>query len=224
MRTLLNRSAASFIPSSTPTEGLLSADQLSALFDRLKTVPADTDPSTIYKAFGITDASMSDLRRWVNSPSVDKDRTKVEVNEQGEETLKMLVSARLKVELRRVGRNRVVDMAFHRQFASRPFGSTESRPPRHTAPLRADDCNNDTLFTFGHGPAIDDLAVGADSTSGFPRSLQAVSIRSAWRLCTSLLHGGFSCFLPQFDESRAVTTLGIHNADSSSGPRGMAGA
>jgi len=90
MRTLLNRSAASFVPSSTPTGGLLSADQLSALFDRLKTAPADTDPSTIYKPFGLTDASMRDLRRWVNSPSVDKDRTKVEVNEQGEETVKML--------------------------------------------------------------------------------------------------------------------------------------
>jgi hypothetical protein len=39
-----------------------------------------------------------------------------------------------------------------------------------------------------------------------------------------LLHDGFRLFLPHFDESRAVTTLGIHNADSSSGPRGKAGA
>jgi hypothetical protein len=35
---------------------------------------------------------MKELKRWVNSPSVDKERTKIEVKEEGEEVVLMMVS------------------------------------------------------------------------------------------------------------------------------------
>ncbi len=96
MQTLLSRSSLTSTPQSTPTAGFLSADQLSTLLDRLKTTPAGQE-SVVYKRFGLDEKRIKELRRWVNSPSVDKERTKVEVNEQGEETVKMMVSRWLEV-------------------------------------------------------------------------------------------------------------------------------
>ncbi len=93
MRTLQSRTSATSSPTTSRTTGHISADQLSTLFDLLKTAPPGTDPASLSKRFGLSDEMMRDLRRWVNSPSVDKDRTRVEVNEQGEETVKMMVSA-----------------------------------------------------------------------------------------------------------------------------------
>lgn len=60
---------------------------LISLFDRLKALPAGSDPSKLYKEYNMDPSTMSKLRRWVNSPSVTgNDEIKVV---EGEEIVEM---------------------------------------------------------------------------------------------------------------------------------------
>jgi hypothetical protein len=60
---------------------------LISLFDRLKALPAGSDPSKLYKEYNMNRETMEKLRRWVNSPSVTgNDEIKVV---EGEEIIEM---------------------------------------------------------------------------------------------------------------------------------------
>jgi cell division FtsZ-interacting protein ZapD len=89
---MLSRSEDYTSTSAAPPPNHLTASLLSSLFDRLKTLPEGESTSKLYKEYGVSEAKMERLRRWVNSPSVDKDRTQVILTEDGEESVKMMVS------------------------------------------------------------------------------------------------------------------------------------
>jgi hypothetical protein len=54
-------------------------------------VPQGQSIAKLCKEYNITEAKLNELTRWVNSPSVDKDRTQVVLSEDGEESVKMMV-------------------------------------------------------------------------------------------------------------------------------------
>lgn len=92
LRTLLSRD-----PTSAPYKESvpqLTASQLTALLDRIKTVDSADVPAVkkLYSDYGVTAAQMSALRKWINSPSIDKEKTKVIISEQGEESVEMTAS------------------------------------------------------------------------------------------------------------------------------------
>lgn len=97
LRTMLSRSEDYTSTSAAPPPNHLTASLLSALFDRLKTLPEGQSTTNLYKEYNVSEAKMNQLRRWVNSPSVDADRTQVILTEDGEESVKMMVSHRIPV-------------------------------------------------------------------------------------------------------------------------------
>jgi hypothetical protein len=97
LRTLLSRTPTS-TSSAAPPQNHLSAASLSNLLDRLKSLPANdgAEPSqaelSLYRDYAVDPATMKTLRRWVNSPSIDPEKTKIKLSEQGEESVEMTVS------------------------------------------------------------------------------------------------------------------------------------
>lgn len=67
----------------------LTAPLLISLLDRLKTLPPGTEPSKVYGEYGMDANTMSEIRRWVNSPSVGEDEVRVE---DGNRIVEMKVS------------------------------------------------------------------------------------------------------------------------------------
>ena len=57
-------------PSSAPPPGHLTAPLLLSLLDRLKSMPGAADRRRVYAEYGMNEAKMEEVRRWVNSPSV----------------------------------------------------------------------------------------------------------------------------------------------------------
>ncbi|KAH8083660.1 hypothetical protein HD553DRAFT_335752 [Filobasidium floriforme] len=94
LRTLMSRTATS-TSSAAPPQNHLSAASLSNLLDRLKSLPANesSTPSqaelSLYRDYAVDPETMSTLRRWVNSPSIDPEKTKIILSEQGEESVEM---------------------------------------------------------------------------------------------------------------------------------------
>ncbi|WVN90394.1 uncharacterized protein L203_105630 [Cryptococcus depauperatus CBS 7841] len=77
-RTLLARKAE-YTSSSLPLPGHLTLPVLVTLLDRLKALPPGSDPSSLYKQFGMEKDKIEQVRRWVNSASVEeKDDVRVE--------------------------------------------------------------------------------------------------------------------------------------------------
>ncbi|RSH94382.1 hypothetical protein EHS25_004185 [Saitozyma podzolica] len=64
--------------SAAPPPEHLTAPLLISLLDRLKTLPPGTEPSKVYGEYGMDANTMSEIRRWVNSPSVGEDEVRVE--------------------------------------------------------------------------------------------------------------------------------------------------
>ncbi|KAJ9093794.1 hypothetical protein QFC19_008171 [Naganishia cerealis] len=91
LRTMLSRSSNYTSTSSAPPPNHLTASRLSTLLDRLKTLPEGQSIAKLCKEYNISEAKLNELRRWVNSPSVDKERTQVILSEDGEESVKMMV-------------------------------------------------------------------------------------------------------------------------------------
>ncbi|KAJ9123962.1 hypothetical protein QFC22_000753 [Naganishia vaughanmartiniae] len=90
LRTMLSRSTDYTSTSSVPPPNCLTASMLSSLLDRIKTIPEGQSIAKLCKEYNISEAKLNDLTRWVNSPSVDKDRTQVVLSEDGEESVKMM--------------------------------------------------------------------------------------------------------------------------------------
>ena len=120
LRTMLSRSEDYTSTSAAPPPDHLTASLLSALFDRLKTLPEAESTAKLYKEYNVSEAKMNQLRRWVNSPSVDADRTQVILTEDGEESVKMMVSNRI----RRFCRDQSYS---HSIYSIRLFGLTGHR-------------------------------------------------------------------------------------------------
>jgi hypothetical protein len=76
--------------SAVPPPEHLTAPLLISLLDRLKTLPPGTDPSKVYGEYGMDANTMSEIRRWVNSPSVGEDEVRVE---DGNRIVEMKVSS-----------------------------------------------------------------------------------------------------------------------------------
>jgi hypothetical protein len=93
----MSRTATS-TSSAAPPQNHLSAASLSNLLDRLKSLPANESgtPSqaelSLYRDYAVDPETMSTLRRWVNSPSIDPEKTKIILSEQGEESVEMTAS------------------------------------------------------------------------------------------------------------------------------------
>jgi len=106
LRTLLSRTATT-TSSAAPPRNHLSAASLSNLFDRLKALPANDSPEptqaelSLYRDYAVDPETMKTLRRWVNSPSIDPEKTKVKLSEQGEESVEMTVSISRRCECRK---------------------------------------------------------------------------------------------------------------------------
>lgn len=96
----MSRTATS-TSSAAPPQNHLSAASLSNLLDRLKSLPANESgtPSqaelSLYRDYAVDPETMSTLRRWVNSPSIDPEKTKIILSEQGEESVEMTASISL---------------------------------------------------------------------------------------------------------------------------------
>jgi hypothetical protein len=75
--------------SAAPPPEHLTAPLLISLLDRLKTLPPGTEPSKVYGEYGMDANTMSEIRRWVNSPSVGEDEVRVE---DGNRIVEMKVS------------------------------------------------------------------------------------------------------------------------------------
>jgi hypothetical protein len=56
----------------------VSAQTLSALLDAFKSLPPGRDAEALYKRSGLTKEQLAGVRRWVNSPSVAGEATRVE--------------------------------------------------------------------------------------------------------------------------------------------------
>ena len=89
---MMSRSDDYTSTSAAPPPNHLTASLLSSLLDRLKTLPEGESTAKLYKEYHVSGAKMDQIRRWVNSPSVDADRTQVILTEDGEESVKMMVS------------------------------------------------------------------------------------------------------------------------------------
>ncbi|KAK8861327.1 hypothetical protein IAR55_002146 [Kwoniella newhampshirensis] len=82
-RTLSSRHEELTSPTALPPPNHLSVPLLISLLDRLKTVPRGTDPTTVYKEYGMQTGQIEELRRWVNSVSVsEEDDVRVEDGEE----------------------------------------------------------------------------------------------------------------------------------------------
>lgn len=94
LQTLLSRSAHPDLTSSSalPPSGHTTSSLLSDLFDTLKnTPPTLAAQDAVAKRYGLDGETVRGLKKWVNSPSVDKDKTVVKVDENGEESVQMTV-------------------------------------------------------------------------------------------------------------------------------------
>ncbi|CAK9783993.1 hypothetical protein CC85DRAFT_264802 [Cutaneotrichosporon oleaginosum] len=77
-RTLHARNPAYTTRTLTPPPGTMSAQTLSALLDAFKSLPPGRDAEALYKRAGMTKDQLAGVRRWVNSPSVADEATRVE--------------------------------------------------------------------------------------------------------------------------------------------------
>jgi hypothetical protein len=69
-----------------PPPGHLTAGVLNQLLDDLKTVRTASEKKRLYDRYGMTEETMSVLRKWTNSPSVGDVEI---VNVDGEEVTEM---------------------------------------------------------------------------------------------------------------------------------------
>lgn len=93
LRTMLSRSSDYTSTSSAPPPDHLTASLLSSLLDRLKALPQGESAAKLFKEYNVSEAKVDQVRRWVNSPSIDKDRTQVILSKDGEESVKMMVGS-----------------------------------------------------------------------------------------------------------------------------------
>lgn len=56
----------------------MSAQTLSSLLDAFKSLPPGRDAEALYKRAGLEKEQLAGVRRWVNSPSVGGEATRVE--------------------------------------------------------------------------------------------------------------------------------------------------
>ncbi|KAK4683971.1 hypothetical protein P7C73_g6235, partial [Tremellales sp. Uapishka_1] len=76
-RTLSSRSDIFTNPSPTPPAGYLNSVLLTNLLDELKTLPPSASPAALYKSYGVDEASLTTLRKYINSPSIGKDEVTI---------------------------------------------------------------------------------------------------------------------------------------------------
>ncbi|GMK55055.1 hypothetical protein CspeluHIS016_0201110 [Cutaneotrichosporon spelunceum] len=78
LRTLSARNPLYTTRTLTPPPGTVSAQTLSSLLDAFKSLPPGRDAEALYKRARMTKDQLKDVRRWVNSPSVADEATRVE--------------------------------------------------------------------------------------------------------------------------------------------------
>jgi hypothetical protein len=142
----MSRTATS-TSSAAPPQNHLSAASLSNLLDRLKSLPANESgtPSqaelALYRDYAVDPETMSTLRRWVNSPSIDPEKTKIILSEQGEESVEMTASTFLDGNLHNIRFGNSADFSFMPYFIGGLgqlfcYGSAEGHLARSEAELR----------------------------------------------------------------------------------------
>jgi hypothetical protein len=89
---MLSRSSNLTSDSAAPPPNHLTASLLTTLLDQLKALPDGESTAKLYKQYNLSPTKIDQVRRWVNSPSIDKDRTQIILTEDGEESVKMMVS------------------------------------------------------------------------------------------------------------------------------------
>ncbi|AFR98996.1 hypothetical protein C343_06983 [Cryptococcus neoformans C23] len=72
-RTLRSRKDEFTSSSQTAPAGHLTFPFLASLLDGLKTLPPGSDPASLYKQYGVDKEKMEELRKWVNSVSVEEE-------------------------------------------------------------------------------------------------------------------------------------------------------
>ncbi|BEI95109.1 hypothetical protein CcaverHIS631_0100580 [Cutaneotrichosporon cavernicola] len=77
-RTLAARNPLYTTRTLTLPPGTASAQTLSALLDAFKSIPPGRDAEALYKHAGMTKDQLKGVRRWVNSPSVTGEATRIE--------------------------------------------------------------------------------------------------------------------------------------------------
>ncbi|ORY25258.1 hypothetical protein BCR39DRAFT_292189 [Naematelia encephala] len=89
-RTLSARQQASSSSSSSSTSSSTSQNQqqlltttlLISLLDNLKELPPGSDPTHLYKKFGVDQSLIGEVRKWVNSPSIGDEIVLVDEGEE----------------------------------------------------------------------------------------------------------------------------------------------
>lgn len=72
-RTLRSRKAEYTSSSQIAPPGHLTFPFLASLLDSLKTLPPESDPAPLYEKYGVDREKVEELRKWVNSVSVEEE-------------------------------------------------------------------------------------------------------------------------------------------------------